>query len=777
MATTVENVEIRVDANQANTVLRNLERNIDGVTGNFRDFAEGVRDGMTQALREAGLLDAATKKLGNSTKLMKDFAAGVKSGMRDSLKETTALSKNIDATAKSVAALGRTAKTSLPQITNLSQLGGGRFLSLENITGGLVAGTLLRGAYQQAEQTRGMSEANLAASMASSQMAKNFENLRQAIINVTEPLNKLIAGVSISVSALEAFLKALAAIVLSFAAFKALTLVTSVMNGLQKVLTTTSAGAYGLGKALGEAYASFLRLIGLGSGVAKIAGWSGKLFTLAGVFAALSRFILRFAGWVGVIIAVAQAVDFLVQAIFKFSVLDWASKKWDTLISKLREWLGLQKEIKKIEPPSPGPMGRVYSKEDMDRMAQAEQQLSQQRIDAMKATDDLLRSTSRQNQSTLEQLRLQNKLFGASEDYAEIQRTLLQQEQNRRDVVQGIRDQIAAGVAPSVKILLEQQIASYLKLQTAADAQAIAEIKALQKKRAELAAYNIQLNTMVELSNAAANRRNTLADILGGQRGALGDVLFQRSQLGRGGIQQQIASAYEDARKAAREAQQQFAATFPEEGFTPETAREFQQGLDAIAKSFEEVAFQTENNILISQQWKTGWDEAFNNFIDQSLNAADRARETFGSIVKNMENALDNFVMTGKLNFRDLARSIIADLLKIELKAASMNFFASMRGSFLGTLFSSFAGFFAQGGYIPPGKTGVVGEAGPELVTGPATVTPMSGVMGGGQQVINNYYINALDAKSVAQLFSENRRTLLGATEQARKELPVRQRF
>ena len=51
----------------------------------------------------------------------------------------------------------------------------------------------------------------------------------------------------------------------------------------------------------------------------------------------------------------------------------------------------------------------------------------------------------------------------------------------------------------------------------------------------------------------------------------------------------------------------------------------------------------------------------------------------------------------------------------------------------VGGLLSSFAGFFAHGGNIPAGQTGVVGESGPELVSGPATVSPM----GGGDIVIN----------------------------------------
>ncbi len=64
-------------------------------------------------------------------------------------------------------------------------------------------------------------------------------------------------------------------------------------------------------------------------------------------------------------------------------------------------------------------------------------------------------------------------------------------------------------------------------------------------------------------------------------------------------------------------------------------------------------------------------------------------------------------------------------------------------GGFLSGLFQNFAGLFADGGTIPSGKFGVVGEGGgmqhAELVAGPATVIPMSQMNGGVKVNINNY--------------------------------------
>jgi len=50
-------------------------------------------------------------------------------------------------------------------------------------------------------------------------------------------------------------------------------------------------------------------------------------------------------------------------------------------------------------------------------------------------------------------------------------------------------------------------------------------------------------------------------------------------------------------------------------------------------------------------------------------------------------------------------------------------------------------------------------------------------MLGGGGDTHNHFYnIQAVDAKSVAQLFAENRQTMFGLVEQARRELPMRAR-
>ena len=58
----------------------------------------------------------------------------------------------------------------------------------------------------------------------------------------------------------------------------------------------------------------------------------------------------------------------------------------------------------------------------------------------------------------------------------------------------------------------------------------------------------------------------------------------------------------------------------------------------------------------------------------------------------------------------------------------------------------AFAGFFASGGTLGAGQWGIAGEAGPEVVRGPASVTPMGG--GGGPQIVYSPVFNFTDASA-----------------------------
>ena len=173
----------------------------------------------------------------------------------------------------------------------------------------------------------------------------------------------------------------------------------------------------------------------------------------------------------------------------------------------------------------------------------------------------------------------------------------------------------------------------------------------------------------------------------------------------------------------------------------------------------------------------------------------ERGQQAFESVMGNMNAALDNFVRTGKLSFKDLARSIIQDLISIELKAQAMSIWKSIGGlGGLGKLFSSgssssmnigsFEGIpaMADGGNIPTGQTTLVGERGPELFVpkSSGTIIPnnmLGGMMGNNQPSItyNGPYIanmSAIDTQSATQFLSKNKSAVWAANQTAQRSLP-----
>jgi hypothetical protein len=144
-------------------------------------------------------------------------------------------------------------------------------------------------------------------------------------------------------------------------------------------------------------------------------------------------------------------------------------------------------------------------------------------------------------------------------------------------------------------------------------------------------------------------------------------------------------------------------------------------------------------------------------------------------------DAVDTFVETGKFKFSDFARSVIQDLAKMIAKAAI--FFAigtALKAIFPGSEFLKTI-FKAQGGPVKGGSPYIVGEKGPELFVpqnsgkivpnnqlGTASTNAMTGPI---TNNYNTYNINALDAKSVAQLFAENRKAIFGANKLAEREM------
>lgn len=159
----------------------------------------------------------------------------------------------------------------------------------------------------------------------------------------------------------------------------------------------------------------------------------------------------------------------------------------------------------------------------------------------------------------------------------------------------------------------------------------------------------------------------------------------------------------------------------------------------------------------------TGSISAANEYFDRVTDGAANARMLFETAFQGIEDALTKFVTTGKLDFKSLVDSIVADIARIQIRqnitaplAAAIgkgggfgdifgNLFGGGGGFGTGSGFGNqdFGGFFAEGGRPPVGKTSIVGERGPELFIPdtPGTIVP-NGAMGG-VTVVQNIHIDS----------------------------------
>ena len=173
-------------------------------------------------------------------------------------------------------------------------------------------------------------------------------------------------------------------------------------------------------------------------------------------------------------------------------------------------------------------------------------------------------------------------------------------------------------------------------------------------------------------------------------------------------------------------------------------------------------------------EFSAGTKKGFQDYRDNLNDTMEATRKATEKAFKGMEDALVDFAMTGKLNFRDLANSIVADLIRIQIRAAMSNVFSAIGGDLFGSFFSSAptttatAGTRASGGPVGAGRSYLVGENGPELLTMGSSngyVSP-SGAAAGGPITIN-YNIQSWDSRDTMSAIQQSAPQIVGIVQQA----------
>jgi lambda family phage tail tape measure protein len=228
----------------------------------------------------------------------------------------------------------------------------------------------------------------------------------------------------------------------------------------------------------------------------------------------------------------------------------------------------------------------------------------------------------------------------------------------------------------------------------------------------------------------------------------------------------------------------QIADTYGNEQFAKRTAEEKKIN-DLLGKRKEDAIANQEATARQQEDFSAGWQKAYRQYVESGNNSFDQAGRTFSTLTRGFEDSMVKFVQTGKLSFKDLFNSLIAEAVRAQSNKLITSLLGSLFGSFGGgstpfggSVFGGAYGGAAIGGPID-GPT-LVGERGPEMFIpkGSGTIVPNDKLFGGGNTNVTNvtYSIQAVDASSFRSMLARDPEFIHNVAEQGRRQLPIRSR-
>jgi len=193
-------------------------------------------------------------------------------------------------------------------------------------------------------------------------------------------------------------------------------------------------------------------------------------------------------------------------------------------------------------------------------------------------------------------------------------------------------------------------------------------------------------------------------------------------------------------------------------------------------KAFAESQYASQ--LTVQEAFSRGWAQAYGQYFENLRiivdDQASYAKRIFNTLTEGFTNSIMKFVETGKLSFKDLFKSLMMEIIKMQVNKLFLSIFG--KGGPMGSLF---AGLFANGGTIPAGKYGIAGEAGPELIRGPANVISTkdtAAILGNSSDApattMVNYTINATDARSFKELVASDPAFIYNVTRLGARKIP-----
>lgn len=367
---------------------------------------------------------------------------------------------------------------------------------------------------------------------------------------------------------------------------------------------------------------------------------------------------------------------------------------------------------------------------------------------------------ARYNEENIRSLNLETALIGASRETQELRRA--EAEINNR-----LAQEIAKLTEQKAKLTEQERKegrgeiidATIKKLKEQAEADKKATSEAITNSEARQKARQVELFSI--------QNRITLED----------ELMKIQDEMAKSTMSEIEAKYYDIERAAQRAAMAAIRAEEARLG-RPLNVDEQKRYYDEARKGLDGIKEATTAQYEQSRLFSTGWGQAFKEYADNATNAATQARNIFQKMTQGMEDLIVNFAKTGKFEWKNFVNMMVEELLRSQVRQLMANIFNATgfggggAGGGSGNWLSNLMGF-ANGGIIPTNAPVVVGERGPEIISGAAgrIVTPNNQIGGAGNVTYN---IQAVDAMSFKQLLAQDPSFLYALTQQGAKGFPTR---
>lgn len=163
-----------------------------------------------------------------------------------------------------------------------------------------------------------------------------------------------------------------------------------------------------------------------------------------------------------------------------------------------------------------------------------------------------------------------------------------------------------------------------------------------------------------------ANARKIVETLIGGNRQRIEGMQLQREMLDLSSTERTVLQTRAELEKSAAAARKE-ASQIQDADLRAQTIEAIN---DALARQLPILEDLIRANADYQRSAEFGAKSALRTYIEDATNAAKQAERAVTGAFKSMEDALTQFVMTGKVDFNSLANSIISDLIRIQIQRA-----------------------------------------------------------------------------------------------------------